>query len=503
MRSLCLHLCVLALVACDLSSVTSVPNDGAAQNSGGNSVSGGTDVVGTGGVPASGGDPAPGSGGSVASGGGVVTGGAPTSGGMMDGTPRPLAPGEWSQIAADPDDEAALLYDPTQLYTFELEIAPEDLAYLDADPSREEYVPGTLRFQGETVENVGVRYKGSVGAFLPPCTGRNLAGFPSLPGRTGKCSVKLSFNKYVPKREFHGVRKLQFHSMNNDPSMLRDRLAYQMFRDNGVPAPRSTHAKLVINGELQGVFALVEAIDGRFTRSRFSDGGKGNLYKEIWPLHSDPQAYLNALETNEDEMPSVQGFVDFTSRVSQGDTVLAENLQWDAVMRYMAPDRVLINDDGPTHFYCAVQGQGNNPGGIGNHNYFWYQEELEPHFWLIPWDMDFVLQQGTIVNLPIEWRADAACVCLGTALPTSCDALFSAMRTHNAEFEAAVDAFIAGPFEKARVDALLTEWENQIAPAVMATSGLGGAPTASEWQQAVTRLRTLVDQARANRGTAY
>ena len=51
----------------------------------------------------------------------------------------------------------------------------------------------------------------------------------------------------------------------------------------GVPAPRSVHARLIINGQFNGIYALTEQIDGRFTRENFDDG-TGNLYKEIWPI---------------------------------------------------------------------------------------------------------------------------------------------------------------------------------------------------------------------------
>ena len=55
------------------------------------------------------------------------------------------------------------------------------------------------------------------------------------------------------------------------------------FREMGVPAPRSVHARLIINGQFNGIYALTEQIDGRFTRENFDDG-TGNLYKEIWPI---------------------------------------------------------------------------------------------------------------------------------------------------------------------------------------------------------------------------
>ena len=57
------------------------------------------------------------------------------------------------------------LYDQQLLHTFELTIPEEALAEIDSDPSEEIYVEGSLTFEGETVSPVGIRYKGSIGAW--------------------------------------------------------------------------------------------------------------------------------------------------------------------------------------------------------------------------------------------------------------------------------------------------------------------------------------------------
>ena len=43
------------------------------------------------------------------------------------------------------------LFDQEKLHTFELTLSDQDLAYLDSAPALEEYVPGTLTFEGETL----------------------------------------------------------------------------------------------------------------------------------------------------------------------------------------------------------------------------------------------------------------------------------------------------------------------------------------------------------------
>ena len=85
-----------------------------------------------------------------------------------------------------------LIFDQGQLHTFELDLAPELLAELDADPAAEQYVAGTLTFAGETLP-VGIRYKGSVGAFVNCLSGDNIFE-PSGRKTCTKLSMKVKAN---------------------------------------------------------------------------------------------------------------------------------------------------------------------------------------------------------------------------------------------------------------------------------------------------------------------
>ena len=58
------------------------------------------------------------------------------------------------------------IFDQDRLHTFELDLPEASLAALDDDPTAEEYVEGSLTFEGETISPVGIRYKGSVGAWV-------------------------------------------------------------------------------------------------------------------------------------------------------------------------------------------------------------------------------------------------------------------------------------------------------------------------------------------------
>jgi spore coat protein H len=427
--------------------------------------------------------------------GGQSTGGQGAAG---TGRSQPAAAGD---VIPEPEDEASSVFDQDVVRVYDITVPAADLAVLDQNPAAETYVAGSLSVDGDPVGPIGFRYKGSLGAFLSPCT-KTTTVAAATGAKTGKCSIKVAFDFIDPEARYRGLKKLNLHSMNNDPSMLRDRLAYSLFREMGIPASRAMHARVNINGKFEGLFVAVEQVDGRFTRSHFTEGGKGNLYKEVWPMHGAAEDYRAALETNEDANPPLDRMVEFAKASQQGSAAVESYVDRMYMARYLATDRVIANDDGSAHWWCMSAGQGNNPGGIGNHNYYWYEAELAPRFWLIPWDLDSSLGATNYVRIQPEWRTVAPCTCAGNPAqrPTSCDPLFSIWADWKAEYESAVDAFLSGPFEPSRVEQKLASWSAQIQPVVSEAAGLNGAPTEAGWQGAVAFLRLAIDSLRQNRG---
>jgi hypothetical protein len=399
----------------------------------------------------------------------------------------------------EPTDEAAYLFDQTKIRTYNIIVAPADLAMIDAKPSAEQWIPAQLEFEGATYGPFKMRYKGSAGSFKAPCT---TGGFGDP--KSGKCSIKLGFDEVDDALRFYGLKKLNFHALVQDTSFLRDRLGYSLFRDSNVVAPRAMHAKLLINGELEGLFIAVEQIDGRFTRARFGEGGEGNVYKETWVSMRTQKEFVASLETNSDA-PVVTGILDFQSAVQTSAEATAAFIDRDYMMRYVAVDRVIVNDDGAFHFYCDV----NSPNYLGtSHNFYWYQAADAPRFWLIPWDLDLSFDLTPWTRVEPEWTTQASCTCVKPAMydpqtPASCDPMVQHFLSWHDDYDREVDNFIRGPFSDAQVQAKLNAWIAQIRPLVSETAGVRHAPSVSEWNSAVDQLRMKIASARANRGLAY
>jgi len=168
----------------------------------------------------------------------------------------------------DAGDPSAELYAPENLPRFDLELSEASIATLnlvenEKDPRQDSYVSATFKYGDETVANIGVRLKGE-GSF------QKLERKPAL---------KLKFDAFVDNRAFRGLRRMTLNNAFEDPSFVAERLAYDVFRAAGLPAPRCNNALLYINGALYGVYVNVESEDKTFLRRWFSSDD-GNLYEE-------------------------------------------------------------------------------------------------------------------------------------------------------------------------------------------------------------------------------
>ena len=416
------------------------------------------------------------------------------------------AGGNLSALTAD---DSGYIFDQERLHTFELTLSDEALAQIDRNPSAEEWVLGSLTFEGETIDRVGIRYKGSIGAWVGCLSDPDWTD-PSGHKVCTKLSMKVKVNWDDSNREFHGLRRLQFHNMNLDPSQMHERLGYWLFREMGVPAPRSVHARLIVNGTYVGVFALTEQIDGRFTRHNFDDG-TGNLYKEVWPLHAGYVTgdlyFVEALKTNEDENPSIELIKNFGSEVkAAGPDGAAEVVdRWmdvDEVLAWAVVDRTIRNDDGPFHWYCF--------GECRPHNYYWYEEPTAGTLHLIPWDLDNAFQNIVKDSNPVTPVADAwgeitrDCQRFGYGdwgllqRSAACDPVFAAWATFDDDYGRLLDEFLDGPFAEELVTAQVEAWMAQIADATTEAAAVhDDAVSVRKWTGAVDGLLAALDHARS------
>lgn len=237
----------------------------------------------------------------------------------------------------------------------------------------------------DTVENIGFRLRGN--------TSRTSA----------KKSFKVSFNTYEPGRHWQGLEKLNLNGEHNDPTVSRSKVCWDLLRQMGVPAPRSNHVRLYINGQFRGLYINVEHIDEEFAELRF--GNKtGNLYKCLYPadmtyLGSNPNAYkfmagnrrAYALGTNEaaDDYSDLAHLIDVLNNTPINDLpcTLEQVFNMETFIPAMVFDVLSGNWDGPLY---------------NKNNFYLYHNQASGKFEFIPYDLDNTLG---IDWLNVDWGA--------------------------------------------------------------------------------------------------
>lgn len=122
-----------------------------------------------------------------------------------------------------------------------------------------EAIPGQ---ENRVLKDVAVRLKGAAGSF------RGVDDRPAL---------TVNFEKHSPGRNWRGLEKLHLNNSVQDGTLLSEFLGGMIMRAAGIPAARTTHAKLWLNDRDMGIYVLKEGFDDVFLRKSFEDGG-GPLY---------------------------------------------------------------------------------------------------------------------------------------------------------------------------------------------------------------------------------
>jgi hypothetical protein len=238
--------------------------------------------------------------------------------------------------------------------------------------------------------------------------------------RVPKRSWKVEFESRAGDDRLVGMSRLNLKAMYNDPSQMREALAWRLFDTVGIPSSRHTFAKLAINGRYRGLFSLIEQVDGRFLKDHFGSNDKGNLYKAYCgdlgcatlerrvdggddggrqyrsPAGSDDATYR--LKTNEDD-PAANTYDDLAALIRtingiglQGgdgrfDTdefrdAVERILNARAFLRWAGANLLLGSWDNyfatPANYYLY------NSGYKGGEDDF----VASPYFTFIPWDYD-------------------------------------------------------------------------------------------------------------------
>lgn len=382
------------------------------------------------------------------------------------------------------------VFDDRRVRRIDIALSQAEWDQIWADPEAKYQARADAIVFGERLEDVGFRMRGQF----------------SLRESGSKKPWKIDTDAYVDGQEFHNLRQLMMLNNIGDPSMLKEKLAYEMMRFAGLPASHVAYVELWIDitddaapPRYWGVYTLVERVDRKYLANRFGPDSKdGNLYKashaqrgpmdliyygdriEDYPTQNGQYAYgkMNNEEAADySDIVALCQVVDGAPLASsnpvqpdtgQGDraagggsnpngvTYASEDeyvqaleaaLNVDAFIRYMAVVNILNNWD-------TYPNTGNN--------YYLFNNPVSGRFEWIPWDL--------------TWGDNAQAPLLGTAGPALTeraplyDGVFQVER-YRSQYAAYVDLLLRFWFTPAHIADQAQRYHRLIAPYVTKATG--------------------------------
>lgn len=218
-------------------------------------------------------------------------------------------------------------------------------------PKREHpHVKGTLEFRGKTYPGVDVRYNGN-STFM-------------MSAGSDKRPLKIDLNKHIKGHKIDGQTTLNPANNLSDPSMMREALAYEVFRRAGVPAPRTAFVRvsLTVAGKYDrkylGLYTIDEQVDERFLRDHFgTDEGlllKPGISRGLPDLGDEWEAYERQYEPKTKVKPAAaRRVIEFVklanAKGEDGDkrfrNRIGSYLDVDEFLNFLAVNAALANLD--------------------------------------------------------------------------------------------------------------------------------------------------------------
>jgi len=258
------------------------------------------------------------------------------------------------------------LFAADHLPVFELTVPESSLRNLAVDPFAYQPAHFRYRLQGDPRS-----------AFALPYVGLRLKGRGSFHPIDRKPAFKIRFDTYIGSQRFLGLRRLTLNNLEQDPSMLRERLAFHVFRRAGIPAPLCNSARVFVNGDYYGLYTNVQTLDQAFLETHFAPA-RGNLYDTSdYLVDLEPrfkamfQLKTNRAENRTGDLDALLAAVGGpTAGLSDEAASIVDLDQWLAVGAVQA---VIADWDG----YFG-----------GTNNYELYHDLRRGRFVLLPWGCD-------------------------------------------------------------------------------------------------------------------
>lgn len=266
------------------------------------------------------------------------------------------------------------LFDKDQVMSVNIIMDEDKWKDMLENATKEEYYSCDIEINGTTYKNVGIRPKGNT----------SLSQVAS-DDTTDRFSFKIEFDHYVDGQTCLGLDKICFNNIISDATYMKEYLSYDILNSIGVDTPLYSYVNISVNDENWGLYLAVESIEESFLERNYGTTS-GKLYKpETMGMGGKERDSSNSnLSYIDDDISSYStifssAVVKATKKdykrviralknISEGN--LEEGMDVDAMLRYIAGNVIVLNDD--SYF------------GNMLHNYYLYEQDGK--LTMLPWD---------------------------------------------------------------------------------------------------------------------
>jgi hypothetical protein len=271
--------------------------------------------------------------------------------------------GDGLSVRAQP---AAPVHDDTRLHEAELTMSADDWQSIIDDTRGDDLRHAKLTYDGVVVDDVGVRPSGESSR---------------LPGNS-KQSIRVKLDAFGHGK-FAGLKEINIKGEYDDYSMMRERLAYFVFRQV-VPTPQAAHVRLTVNGQLRGLYTIREIWDADSIGAHFSQP-LGPLYRVRGFVGTDPYAYVGTDPSAYVPSP----WESHIDKPARGDDVVPSFL--DILNNNPAMIESVVDTEDLVTYLAAFAVVMCTDGFVGDHgvsDHFQYFDPQSGKFLILPWDPD-------------------------------------------------------------------------------------------------------------------
>jgi hypothetical protein len=237
-----------------------------------------------------------------------------------------IAPGDWDALRRQTRD------------WWDVVAAPDGACMVQPFPKPFDWFSASITVDGLRRDRVAVRKKGFLGSL-----------------DEDRPALKVRFDRFVEGQSLNGLPRLTLNNSVQDPTWLKQCLAFRVFEKAGVPVPWCNFAHVTVNGRDLGLYVHLESQDRHWVRRWFEEDDG-----ELWEgEYSDFRTgWLDTFEKKGDVEEDDQTKVDRGSLAEVAAAVapgtpdaqvrprLEELVDLDGFMRFWAVEKVLEHWDG-------------------------------------------------------------------------------------------------------------------------------------------------------------